>query len=150
MILVHLLLLKIQRAKLNVTPDNNQKKKAKRKLEIIFLKLSLFWAYQRTIFAKQSGEMTPRITYLGRRMRLTNCFTFVRVWEPLMRECGHLYRPLWNVVSVQCSRSVLSDSLRPHGLQHTRPPCLSPTPGVYSNSCLLSPWCHPTISPSVC
>ena len=45
--------------------------------------------------------------------------------------------------------SVVSDSLRPHGLQHTRPPCPSPTPGVYSNSCLLSRWCHPTISSSV-
>ena len=40
----------------------------------------------------------------------------------------------------------MSDSLPPHGLQHTRPPCPSPTPGVYSNSCLLSRWCHPTIS----
>ena len=39
--------------------------------------------------------------------------------------------------------------LQPHGLQHTRPPCLSPTPGVYSNSCPLSRWCHPTISSSV-
>ena len=43
----------------------------------------------------------------------------------------------------------MSDSLQPHGLQHTRPPCPSPTPGVYSNSCLLSRWCHPTISSSV-
>ena len=39
----------------------------------------------------------------------------------------------------------MSDSLRPRGLQHTRPPCPSPTPGVYSNSCLSSWWCHPTI-----
>ena len=45
--------------------------------------------------------------------------------------------------------SVVSDSLRPHGLQHTRPPCLSPTPRVYSNSCPLSQSCHPTISSSV-
>ena len=43
----------------------------------------------------------------------------------------------------------MSDSLRPHGLQHARPPCPSPTPRVYSNSCLLSQWCHPTISSSV-
>ena len=50
---------------------------------------------------------------------------------------------------VQFSRSVVSDSLRPHGLQHIRPPCPSPTPGVYSNSCPLSWWCHPTISSSV-
>jgi len=48
--------------------------------------------------------------------------------------------------SVQFSRSVMSNSLRPHGLQHTRPPCPSPTPRVYSNSCPLSQWCHPIIS----
>ena len=49
----------------------------------------------------------------------------------------------------QFSHSVVSDSLRSHGLQHARPPCSSPTPGVYSNSCPLSLWCHPTISSSV-
>ena len=43
----------------------------------------------------------------------------------------------------------MSSSLRHHGLQHARPPCPSPTPGVYSNSCPLSWWCHPTISSSV-
>ena len=51
--------------------------------------------------------------------------------------------------SVQFSCSVLSDSLQHHGLQHTRPLCLSPTPRDYSNSCPLSWWCHPTISSSV-
>ena len=51
--------------------------------------------------------------------------------------------------SVQFSRSVLSDSLWPHGLQHSRPHCPSPTPRVYSNSCPLSQWCHTTISSSV-
>ena len=51
--------------------------------------------------------------------------------------------------SVQFSCSVMSNSLRLHGLQHSRPPCPSPTPGVYSNSCPLSQWCHPTISSSV-
>ena len=45
--------------------------------------------------------------------------------------------------------SVVSDSLWLHGLQHARPPCPSPTPGVYLNSCPLNWWCHPTISPSV-
>ena len=43
----------------------------------------------------------------------------------------------------------MSDSLRSHEPQHARPPCLSPTPRVYSNSCPLSRWCHPTISSSV-
>ena len=50
----------------------------------------------------------------------------------------------WKVI--QFSRSVVSDSLWPHGLQHTRPPCPSPTPGAYPNSCPSSWWCHPTIS----
>ena len=47
------------------------------------------------------------------------------------------------------SCSVVSDSLRPHGLQHARLPCPSPSPGACSNSCPLSQWCHPTISSSV-
>ena len=51
--------------------------------------------------------------------------------------------------SVQFSHSVASDSLWPHGLQHTRLACPSPTPGDYSNSCPLSQWCHPTIPSSV-
>ena len=51
--------------------------------------------------------------------------------------------------SVQFSCSVVSDSLRPHGLQHAMHPCPSPTPGAYSNLCPLSQWCHPTISSSV-
>ena len=53
------------------------------------------------------------------------------------------------VSSVQFSRSVISDSLRPHGLQDARPPCPSPILGVHSNSCPLSQWCHLTISSSV-
>ena len=51
--------------------------------------------------------------------------------------------------SVQFSRSVMSDSLRPRGPQHTRTPCPSPTRGIYSNSCPLSQWCHPAISSSI-
>ena len=51
--------------------------------------------------------------------------------------------------SVQFSCSVVSDSLQPHGLQNARPPCLSPTPRVCSNSCPSSRRCHPTISSSV-
>ena len=51
--------------------------------------------------------------------------------------------------SVQFSCSVMSDSLRPHESQHARAPCPSPTPGVYSNSCPSSQWCHLAISSSV-
>ena len=52
-------------------------------------------------------------------------------------------------VSVKFSHSVLSDSLWPHELQHARPPCTSPTPGIHPNPCPLSQWCHPNISFSV-
>ena len=51
--------------------------------------------------------------------------------------------------SVQFSHSVVSDSLRPHESQHPRPPCPTPTPGVYPNPCLSSQWCHPAISSSI-
>ena len=52
-------------------------------------------------------------------------------------------------IPVQLSRSVMSDSLRPHELQHTRPPCPSPSPRVHSNSHPSSQWCHPAISSCV-
>ena len=55
----------------------------------------------------------------------------------------------WLLPSVQLSHPVMSHSLRPHGLQQARPPCPSPTPGVYSNSCPSSQRCHPAISSSV-
>ena len=61
-------------------------------------------------------------------------------WEAL----GIIY-----IRSVQFSCKVMRDSLRSHGLQHGRLPSASPTPKVYSNSCVLSRWCHPTISSSV-
>ena len=51
--------------------------------------------------------------------------------------------------SDKISRSIVSDSLRPHESQHARPPCPSPTPGVHSDSCPSSQWCHPAISSSV-
>ena len=57
--------------------------------------------------------------------------------------------PFPGLSSVQFSCSVVSDSLRSHGSQHSRPPCPSPTPRACSNSCPSSGWCHPTISSSV-
>jgi len=56
---------------------------------------------------------------------------------------------IWQFSSVQFSRLVMSDSLRPHESQHTRPPCPSPSRRVHSNSCPSSQWCHPAISSSV-
>ena len=78
-------------------------------------------------------------------------FTIARTWKQLKcpsteeeRRCGTYVK--WNI---QFSRSVVSDSLRPHEPQHAKPPCPSPTPRVYPNSCPLSWWCNPTISSSV-
>ena len=85
----------------------------------------------------------------------TISFLFMHSWVTFHCVCvSHLYQFLcwWSFrlyPYLQFSRSVVSNSFRPHGLQLGRPPCPSPTPGVYSNSCPLSRWCHPTIPSSV-
>ena len=70
----------------------------------------------------------------------------------LLQNTGWVKTSYHNIIfwgSVQFSHSVVSDSLRPHESQYVRPPCPSPTPRVYSNSCPSSWWCHPAISSSV-
>ena len=67
-------------------------------------------------------------------------------------QCGEsvmYFCMLMTISSIQFSHSVISNSLQPHEPQHARPPCPSPTPGVYPYSYPLSQWCHPTISSSV-
>jgi len=71
---------------------------------------------------------------------------WILYWLSHQRSCVCVYI---NGTSVQFSHSVMSNSLWPHEPQHARPLCPSPTPGVHPNPCLLSPWCHPTISSSV-
>ena len=65
----------------------------------------------------------------------------------LLKKCVFYF--IASVSSVQFSRSVVSDSLRPYELQHARPPCPSPTPGIHSDSHPSRRWCHPAISSSV-
>ena len=67
----------------------------------------------------------------------------------LNNQVAYKNKRIFILSSVQFSHSVMSDSLQPHGLQHARPPCPSPTPRVYSNACPLSCCCHPTISSCV-
>ena len=75
-------------------------------------------------------------------------WTEKHLWSSQPRDTGSLKD--WDLInSVQFSSSVMSDSLQPHGLQHARPPCPSPAPRVYSNSCPFIQWSHPTISSSV-
>ena len=68
-------------------------------------------------------------------------------WEPRISSFFFLTSQNFNQLSVQFSRSVVSNSLWPHEQQHTRPPCPSPTPGVHPNPYPLSRWCHPPSHP---
>ena len=95
----------------------------------------------------------------GEKVEVVTDFIFLGSKITVDGDCSHEIRwlllgrkAMMNLVCislVQFSCSVMFDSLQPHGLQHTKLPCLSPTPGAYSNSCPLSRWYHPTISPSV-
>ena len=75
-----------------------------------------------------------------------NLFTYICVCVYMYVLYIHTYTCVYVYIF---GRSVVSNCLRPHGLQHTRSPCPSPTPRVYPNSCPLSRWCHPTISSSL-
>ena len=84
-------------------------------------------------------------------------FSGCRAWDSVVAPQNNIYISCRNTFpsfsfqfsSVQFSRSVVFDSLRPHESQHARPPCPSPTPGVHPNSRASSQWCHPVISSSV-
>ena len=80
---------------------------------------------------------------------LLQCWWECKLIQPLWRIIPRFLKKLNTISSVRFSCPVMSDSLWPHRLQHTRPPCPSPTPRVYSNSCPSCWWCHPTISSSV-
>ena len=102
--------------------------------------------------SKLKIEWLGWITY----SELETSYMVIKWWQWWQGRCLQLwlFNPLYNqyiyfISSVQFSRSVVSDSLRPHGLQHAKPPCPSPAPGDYSNSCPLSWWCHPNTSSSV-
>ena len=89
------------------------------------------------------SSLSPLVQSYPRASRISSRISPLRQSERGMASMVHAVSH-----SVQFSRSVMSDSLRPHGLQHARLPSPSPAPGVYSNSCPLSRRCHPTISSS--
>ena len=103
-------------------------------------------------------------------MFITALFTIARTWnQPRCPLADKWIRKLWYIYtmeyysvirrnafesflmisSVQFSRPVMSNSLQPHELQHARPSCPSPTPGVHANPCPLCQWCHPTLAYSL-
>ena len=99
-------------------------------------------------------DPVPFLLTLGLVMRLVWPITHsskkpFHNWSGLLSLFNKWHKTHHQISSVQFSRSVVSDSLWPHELQHARPPCPSQTPGVYSNTCPLSRWCHPAISSSV-
>ena len=96
------------------------------------------------------AAVTVRSDFGAQENKICHCFHFFPFYLPWSDGTGCHDLSVLNVeFSVQFSRSVVSDSLRPHELQHARPPCPSSTPGVYPNLCPSSQWCHPTISSSV-
>ena len=100
-------------------------------------------------FIKAEHTYIPRPRYSTPRYILI-CSTkgiFKNFYSNIIHNSHRLKRAQFS--SVQFSRSVMSDSLRPHESQHARPPCPSPTPRVHSNSCASSWWCHPAISSSI-
>ena len=91
----------------------------------------------------------PKNTRVGSLSLLQRIF-LTQEWNQGFLHCRQtLYQLSYQFSSAQFSRSVVSDSLRPHELQYARPPCPSPTPRVHSDSRPSSPWCHPAISFSV-
>ena len=98
-----------------------------------------------TVYADLSANCSTNAYYY-----LGFFFFFFLTLAFIGRNFPQLWRLFTKVHSLtHFSCSVMSNSLWPHGLQHARPPCPSPTPGVYWNSCPLCWWCHPTISSSV-
>ena len=110
--------------------------------------------YLRPLTSSQtSGEMVFNSVWCQNRSCSTLPLETLKKWETqgtwlsIPERCIVSFK--LEQLSVQFSRSVTSDSLRPHESQHARPPCPSPTPRVHSNSCPSSRWCHPAISSSV-
>ena len=107
-----------------------------------------YWGMSYPTLAHSS---TPKMKYSGINLTKYIWDLYERNYETLMEEIEELNK--WGDISrvhvLLFSHTVMSDSLGPHGLHHTRLPCLLPSPGACSNSCLLSPWCHPTILSSI-
>ena len=105
------------------------------------LTFSIYWQYMLWLYKPQSiSSQTFKMIWRGRAMPTVDKFVTKKKKKNLSK---------FEIHSVLFSPSVMSDSLQPHELQHTRPPCPSPTPVAFPNSCPLSWWCHPTISSSV-
>ena len=105
-------------------------------------------------FQSAAGADQPKSNAVCSKGALKSEFSTLREFSNEDRNLQHyirgfIYIKALFLIRIKFSRSVMSDSLWPDGLQHARLPCPSPTPGVCSNSCPSSWWCHPTISSTV-
>ena len=105
------------------------------KLQRYFLCQSCFYNQKKKYHYLWFWKKMMLLMYITNLVKCRKKISLYRIWFHFIR-----------ISSVQFSRSVMSDSLQPHGLQHTRLPCPSPSSGVCPNSCPLSQWCHPAIS----
>ena len=115
------------------------------------------WSWYRNPLLHTYLEKTIIQRNTGTLMFIAALFTIARTWkQPKCLSTEKCIKKMWyiyiynGILAIsQFSDSVMSDSLWPHGLQHIRLPCPSPTPRAYSNSCPSSQWCYPTISSTV-
>ena len=118
-------------------------------------KMKNMWMRLSPVSYSKQSRTTLHSMLLSFMWPLTNIFPYFSHLCKIHQAGDSLLFPFFILVvltvvsSVHFSRSVVSDSLRPHESQHARPPCPSPTPGVHPDSCPLSWWCHPIISSSV-
>ena len=111
--------------------------------------------FQGTFEFLESAQFWEMLSFSQHLRNILISTFIVMMTRPLIRshptatshQCVKTVRTLWHLAQFSCS--VVSDSLQPHELQQTRPPCPSPTPWVHTNPCPSSWWCHPTISSSV-
>ena len=111
----------------------------------IFSSISIFWHYVILILTYLWNHGAWPVTWCSEQGGSIIGYWSRTVTGSWLSEMCHFH----GISLVQFSRSVVFDSLRPHGLQHARPPCPSPTPRACLNSCPLNRWCHPTISSCV-
>ena len=116
--------------------------------------LPVFWVSIRTLSPRNLNSYSTKLTKV-RPMHICKgllfgliCIVWYTSLPTISKVPNHKTAPIL-YISVQFSHSVVSDSLWPHGLQHARLSCPSSVPRVYSNSCILSQWCHPTISSTI-
>ena len=98
---------------------------------------------------KRSKQTFTQRRHAIAKNHMKRCLTSLIIIEAQIKTTVRYYLASVTISSAQFSHSVVSDSLQPHESQHARPPCPSPTHGVYPNPCPSSQWCHPAISFSV-